>query len=375
MTSMLKTDILIIHGTDYENMAYRLCERAGLAELIGSRTARVALKPNILGTIRPETGATTHPELVCGVLSYLKENAFENVCIMEGAWVGDNTHRAFRALGYDRISREYDVPLVDLQQDKSVTLDAKGMKISVCRKALEADFVINLPVVKGHCQTVITCALKNNKGVIPNREKRRFHTLGLDRPIAHLNTVVRNDFILADNICGDLDFEEGGNPVQMDRALAFRDPVLCDAFVCDTLGIPPEEVIYLGLAERLGVGSTDLRKAHIIRLNEASDAGAADAGSPAAAQQHGYRVKKLAAFVRPQSACSACYGQLIYALNQLDEDGLLTAGNEKIAIGQGYRGASGRIGIGACTAGFDCSLRGCPPKAIDIRNFLEENWR
>lgn len=83
------------------------------------------------------------------------------------------------------------------------------MKLKVCDTALQAEFVINMPVLKGHCQTKITCALKNNKGVIPNSEKRRYHTMGLHKPIAHLNTVVRNDFILVDNICGDLDFEEG----------------------------------------------------------------------------------------------------------------------------------------------------------------------
>ena len=48
--------------------------------------------------------------------------------------------------------------------------------------------MINLPVLKGHCQTLITCALKNNKGLIPNAEKRRFHTLGAassHRPSEH----------------------------------------------------------------------------------------------------------------------------------------------------------------------------------------------
>ena len=32
------------------------------------------------------------------------------------------------------------------------------------------DFLINVPVMKGHCQTKITCALKNMKGLIPNSE-------------------------------------------------------------------------------------------------------------------------------------------------------------------------------------------------------------
>ena len=70
----------------------------------------------------------------------------------------------------------------------------------------------------------------------------------------HLNTVARNDFILVDNICGDLDFEEGGNPVVMNRILAFLDPVLCDSFVCESMGYSSEEVEYITRAEQLGVG-------------------------------------------------------------------------------------------------------------------------
>ena len=56
-----------------------------------------------------------------------------------------------------------------------------------------------------------------------------------------------------DNICGDLDFEEGGNPVVMNRVLGFLDPVLCDAYVCDCMGYSPDDVEYIRLAEALGV--------------------------------------------------------------------------------------------------------------------------
>ena len=53
------------------------------------------------------------------------------------------------------------------------------MKLNVCERAANIDFLINVPVLKGHCQTKITCALKNMKGLIPNTEKRHFHAMGL----------------------------------------------------------------------------------------------------------------------------------------------------------------------------------------------------
>ena len=122
--------------------------------------------------------------------------------------------------------------------------------------------------MKGHCQTKITCALKNMKGLIPNTEKRHFHSMGLHKPIAHLNTGIHQDFIVVDNICGDLDFEDGGNPVVMNRIWTAMDPVLVDAYVCQQLHYKVSDVPYVKLAGELGVGCSDISKADIRVLGE-----------------------------------------------------------------------------------------------------------
>lgn len=365
--NMERNDIIIIHGTDYKNMAKRVLEQADVASDIGNRDKKIALKPNLVTAKDPSSGATTHGQLLAGAIEYLQEHGFKNITVMEGSWVGDHTGDAFRAAGYDRVCRQYGVPFEDLQKDTWKEYDAAGMKIKLCDKAAAADYMINMPVLKGHCQTTITCALKNNKGVIPNSEKRRFHTLGLHKPIAHLNTIARNDFILVDNICGDLDFEEGGNPVVMNRVLGFKDPVLCDAFVCDCMGYSVEDVPYITIAERLGVGSTDTAHANIICLNEAAN------GDSHFKMTR--RVQNLADYTEPRDACSACYGSLIYALDRLNDSGYLNKGLPKICIGQGYKGKDGVIGVGQCTSCFGKTLGGCPPKTADIVEFLSDNWQ
>ncbi len=364
---MPENDIFIIHGEEYSRMAVRILRAADLAAEIGDRGRRIGVKPNILGAQKASAGAVTHPELVDGVLTYLKEEGFYNIVVLEGAWVGDQTSRAVRVSGIYKVCEKHQVPFADLQKDTFQTLDAGGLAVSVCDEALKLDYLINLPVLKGHCQTTITCALKNCKGLIPNAEKRRFHTLGLHEPIARLNTVIHQNFILVDNICGDLDFEEGGNPVVMNRVLGFRDPVLCDSFAAECMGYRPRDIEYIRLAEDLGVGSTDVEHAHIVRLNE---------GLVETEYQHkGRRVDGLAAYAAPRDACSACYGSLIYALDRLNDEGILR-GHRKasIGIGQGYRGESGKIGIGQCTACFERTLGGCPPRAVDIAAFLRKEW-
>ncbi len=363
---MERNDILLIHGTDYKDMTKKLLSAAGLAEDIGARDKKIGLKPNLCVAKPSSSGATTHAELLAGTVEYLQDNGFFNITIMEGSWVGDSTRSAYRAAGYDKVCERYNVPFMDLQKDTWHEYDASGMKIKLCDTAHDVDYMINMPVLKGHCQTTVTCALKNNKGVIPNEEKRRFHTLGLHKPIAHLNTVARNDFILVDNICGDLDFEEGGNPVVMNRILGFKDPVLCDSFVCECMGYPVKDVDYIVRAERLGVGSTDVAHARQIMLNEPTTE--ASQKFPMT-----YRVKSLASYAAPKDACSACYGSLIYALDRLNDAGLLRKGLPPVCIGQGYKGKMGDIGVGRCTSCFKKTIGGCPPKAADIVEFLKEN--
>ncbi|MBQ0059245.1 MAG: DUF362 domain-containing protein, partial [Lachnospiraceae bacterium] len=210
---MKHNQIYMIEGTDYEAMTKTLVSRVDLAgmirkkrEALGKGIIRIAIKPNLVSASPASYGATTHPEVVSGLISYLQENAFKDIVIMEGSWVGDKTSEVAEVCGYYDLAEKYHVPFIDMQKEKGVAKEASGIKLNVCKAVEDVDYLINVPVLKGHCQTKITCALKNMKGLIPNAEKRRFHSMGLHKPIAHVNTVIHQDFILVDNICGDLDF-------------------------------------------------------------------------------------------------------------------------------------------------------------------------
>ena len=357
---MEKNEILLIYGTSPEEMAFKLAEEAGLADLIGDKNKTIGLKPNLVVSRPASGGATTHPEIAAGLISYLKKHGFNNIVILEGAWVGDSTTRAFSACGYSSFEKE-GVRLIDTQKDSCTTVDCKGEKIEICNSALSLDFMINIPVLKGHCQTLLTCALKNNKGIISDREKRRFHSMGLHRPIAHLNTAVKNDFIVVDGICGDLDFEEGGNPVFGGRLFAARDPVLCDSYAAELLGYSVKEIPYIGLAEKLGIGLSGPAK--VRELNKNSEVN----GSPGHPKPQG-KVQQLASHINEDSACSACYASLIHALSRMNSSSHRRL--EKLSIGQGFKGKQGKLGIGNCTSSFSSYCPGCPPTGAQILKFL-----
>jgi len=168
---MKENEILIIYGNSPAEMAVKIAEAADLAGLIGDRKKRIGLKPNLVVSRPASDGATTHPEIAAGIIAYLKKNGFNNIVILEGSWTGDSTTRAFSACGYTGFAKKAGVELIDTQKDSYKTIDCKGIKIDICQSALAVDFMINLPVLKGHCQTKLTCALKNHKGVISDSEK------------------------------------------------------------------------------------------------------------------------------------------------------------------------------------------------------------
>ena len=227
--------LYIIYGENAKNMAYTLMQKAEPVNTL-EKNAKIVLKPNLVVAKDHTEGATTNPKTCAGVIEYLQDNGYKNIHIMESAWVGADTKRAFSVCGYTNISKKYSVPLLDVKQDAYIERPVEDTQLTVSKSAYEADFIINLPVIKGHCQTRLTCALKNMKGLIPDSEKRRYHREGLHRPIAYLNRVIKQDFIVADGILGDLDFEEGGNPVRMNVMLAGADPVLIDSYAASLLG-------------------------------------------------------------------------------------------------------------------------------------------
>jgi len=360
---MNKTEIHVIYGDNPIRMTYELLEKAQLAAEL-KPDMLIGLKPNLIIAKRASEGATTSPEIAEGVIKYLLDHGMKRIEILESSWVGDDTKRAFRVCGYEELSKKYGIPLHDLKDDGFEVKRVGELDIKVCKKALAVDFLINMPVLKAHCQTNLTCALKNLKGCIPDSEKRRFHSLGLHKPIGYLNKALRTDFIVVDAIAGDLTFEEGGNPVHMDRLIAGRDPVLIDAYAASLLGYETEDIEYIGIAARVGVGCDDLHKAKIIEHDANLKNG--NQFKPT------MKLQRLANKVIAKEACSACYGSLIHALQRLADKGNLDAVREPISIGQGFKGQPvDGIRIGQCTLKSGEGVTGCPPTAKDILDFLE----
>lgn len=357
-------DIYINYGTNLQEMTYELMRKADIAASLRP-DMKIAIKPNLVVSRPADEGATTHPEIIEGIIQYLHDAGVNDISIMEGSWVGDSTQKAFRNCGYAGLAEKYKVKLIDTKRDKVITKESKGLAINVCESALSADYLINVPVLKGHCQTGLTCCLKNLKGCIPDSEKRRFHTLGLHKPIAALNAILHPSLHIIDSVCGDLSFEEGGHPVTANRIMLGFDPVLLDSYGAQLIGYKPDDITYLRIAKDYGIGKYAGEDMKIVELNSKN--------RPLVNVKHKSLGSRLSRYIDEDSACSACYASLIYALDKasgFDRAGKLK--DVRIKIGQGFRGKTLKgLGAGNCTSGCEQYVKGCPPKASDIIEMLE----
>jgi uncharacterized protein (DUF362 family) len=355
-----------------------LLDNAAAWDWLGEEECPVLLKPNLVVSSPASGGATTTPAIAEGLIEWLADHGFSNVIIAEGSWVGDSTARAFQVCGYTALAQKYNIPLIDLQKDSSVKRETPLGEFKICKTIADLEerggSLINLPLVKGHGQTRMTCALKNLKGCIPDAEKRRYHTLGVHKPVAYLNTIIKPAFALVDGLNPDPFWEEGGSPQKRDLLLLAKDPVAIDSYACRLLGFSDEDVEYLSISDKLGIGEGHTSDEEIINLD----------GTVIEKISHNQALSEIKkwidSIVDQRSACSSCFGNLSSALRYIQEENpeIITRSLPSFCIGQEFKGkslSSSQKGIGICTVSEgNKALRGCPPSRESMLAFLKKDF-
>jgi len=227
--------------------------------LQGKKTA--VLKPNIVISAKPGSAIITHPAIVEALVNVLEKNGVENIIIAEGPGLGADEESFFRVSGYAGLAARKNIRLVNLNHAERTRLTWKYGMINIPNLVLEADLYINLPKMKTHGQTVVTLALKNQKGVLALADKKRFHKLGLHEPLVELEKVVRPDLVIIDGI----EAMEGEGPLNGKKKKAGvlvvgTNCLETDIVSCGIMGIDYKTVDHLmyGITEKIGPEVPDL---------------------------------------------------------------------------------------------------------------------
>jgi uncharacterized protein (DUF362 family) len=252
--------VVIIKGKELDRMVDEgLNLLGGLAKYV-KKNEKVVIKPNLCAIKTWDTGTTTDPKLVEEIVTRLKE-------ITSDILIGESDHStisaeyAFDALGYTELAKRHGIKIINLSDNgRLVELDNKEgfflKKIALHEDLLAADLIINLPVMKTNEISVVTLALKNMIGVLPDREKARLHA-NIHEVIADINKYIKETLVIMDGrIAMEGDGPIDGEIVRLDLLVFADDPVAADCIGAKVMGIDPVEVKHIGLSEISGAGTT-----------------------------------------------------------------------------------------------------------------------
>ncbi|NMG21739.1 DUF362 domain-containing protein [Brasilonema bromeliae] len=255
--------VSLIRATSYEREALResletLLEPLGGMAAFVKEGNRVLLKPNLLTGARPSKECTTRPELVYAVAQMVIE-AGGKPFLGDSPAFGSAKGVAV-ANGYQPILEELNLPIIDFHGQRYQTVSEDFDHLLLCKEAMEADVVINLPKVKSHAQLVLTLGVKNLFGCVPGKMKAWWHMeAGKDanrfgEMLVETAKAIHPNLTILDGIIGhEGNGPSGGEPRPLGILAASPDVFALDRAMVQILNVPAEQVPTVAASIRLGL--------------------------------------------------------------------------------------------------------------------------
>ncbi len=262
--------LAVVHGTDADRMVRAAIEKVGGMARFVSPGDKVLLKPNAAWDRQPEQAANTNPAVVAAVVKLCLEARAAEV------WVTDvsvnDPYRCFarsgigaavkKAGGTVRLAAENDFVLTDIKGDV--------LKVwPVSRFYHEADKLINLPIVKNHSLSKCTMAMKNLYGSLGG-QRNRLHQ-DINTAISDLAAAIRPTLTVLDATrVLRKNGPTGGNLSDVfiaNTVIAGTDIVAIEAYGLRFLDLKVDDIPFIQMAEKKGIGVSDLKSLNIAELN------------------------------------------------------------------------------------------------------------
>ena len=269
---MKKSVVSIVRVDDISGSVERAVKLAGG---LGVKNGDVVVvKPNAKNQSPPGYGIVTDPRVVEACVSLALKEGAEKVKIADGAAYPTgayDTFAAFQTMGIMDIAKKWDVELIDLNSHDSLDLDIPdGLVLDwvrVGRSVIDADVVVNVPVLKTHRGTLLSACLKNiGVGCATREEKKRLHRLGIDEGLVDVFSLVKPRFNVVDGIValeGDGPNLPPGKAKPLGLVIAGKDGLAVDAVCAAVMGFDPKKVKHLRLAHEQGLGNWDVSNIEI----------------------------------------------------------------------------------------------------------------
>lgn len=232
----------------YSESVPEALDSVGCRQILRDRN-HILLKPNLVNA--SPFPITTPAELCAAVIEYIRKWSEADIVIAEGCGDKDlETDEIFDILGYRTLSKDYGVPLIDLNHEPLLKKNAPECPFfpeMYLPEIAFTHFIISLPVLKAHSLSEITGTLKNMVGFAPPKhysgkfgiwKKAIFHE-DPHQAISDLNSYRTPDLTLLDASVGMAEYHLGGpecNP-PVNKLVAGTDPVEVDKIAAGLLGL------------------------------------------------------------------------------------------------------------------------------------------
>jgi uncharacterized protein (DUF362 family) len=221
----------------------------------------VLIKPNLITSHTYETGITTDPIVIEGVISKVHELGKKAIIVeTEGGITSPDSaiHETGMMEVIERLGSEYiNMRKLDDKIELKVENPRKIKKFKVARIATESA-IITVPTMKTLHHTSITMGLKNMFGMLTTRKKYPMHRHGMNNVIYDICKTLPPTLSVIDGFYG----KSGRGPwegiaVKMDTIIASTDPVAADATGARCIGIDPWTIEHVRWLYEAGIGEIE----------------------------------------------------------------------------------------------------------------------
>ncbi|MFQ5925150.1 MAG: DUF362 domain-containing protein [Dehalococcoidia bacterium] len=269
-------DVAVVkYEKPFESLKKAVALAGGLGDV--SAGSKVVIKPNICGWYEgvdfPKYGVLTTTRLIEDVVILLGEYGVKDISIVEGVTESEKESKsllqlAAKGMGLDILSGRYGVKIIDVHKAPFTKVTAGNVRLSVNTNILDADYVIDMPVLKTHDQALVSLGIKNLKGVLNMASRKVCHnadqSIDLNYHISKLPEMVSPSFTIIDGI---YTLERGplpsGRAQRSNIIIASKDLISADKVGATILGIDPQTVPHITLVATNKGRPTDLRDINV----------------------------------------------------------------------------------------------------------------
>jgi uncharacterized protein (DUF362 family) len=265
-------DMVALMGGKPESMFDLGIQELGGMGIFVKKGQKVLIKPNIGWDRTPEYAANTNTALVKRIIEHCFKAGAKEVYVFDHTM--DNWVNCYKNSGIEKVSKEAGakvVPANSVSYYQDITIPgAKVLKnAKVHQLVLETDVFINVPVLKDHNSTRMSCCLKAMMGVVWDRGF--WHRNNLHQCIADYSLYQKKPAL---NIidCYNVMTKNGPQGVSkedvapMQSQIITADWVAGDAAAAKMLGLNPSDIDYIPIAHKLGAGNMNLESLNIKRI-------------------------------------------------------------------------------------------------------------